>query len=177
MIRGAYQWQYVYFEGLNDYGYIRSDCYAYTTSTGEATAKPSGAIVTQTPAPSLAGRYALTAVAGATLHQTENGVQVTSFPLYTQLDIVAYPGTYSGSYPTSGWFRVKSGGYEGYIHQDKNPCAERRRGGCLAEVPHPAGRYAPRRRHQPPVTGEGMLRITLPGTNLRKTPGGLSLEI
>ena len=176
VIRGAYQWQYVYFEGLNDYGYIRSDCYAYTTSTGEATAKPSGAIVTQTPAPSLAGHYALTAVAGATLHQTENGVQVTSFPLYTQLDIVAYPGTYSGSYPTSGWFRVKSGGYEGYIHQDKiRVLSEGEADAWLKYRTLPAD-MRPGGVTSPPVTGEGgMLRITLPGTNLRKTPGGLSL--
>ncbi|MGI6694738.1 MAG: peptidoglycan-binding protein [Christensenellales bacterium] len=173
---GGYQWQPVYVADLNLSGYIRSDCYAYTDAQGVPTETPKPAPSTWpdgTTYPStLAGRYALTAVSGVNLRQTENGISITALPLHTQLDIVNYPTSIA-----SPWYRVKALGYEGYVHEDQiRILSEGEAAAWLAYRTLPQDM-------RPGVTGtpgipaatSGILRIILPGTNLRKTPGGTSL--
>lgn len=181
---GGYQWLPVYVSELNVSGYVRSDCYAYTDAEGKPSTTPqtlptpgSG----QTYPPSMAGKIALTKVPGVNLRQSEDGASITALPLYTQLDIVSFPT----GYPTNPWYRVKALGYEGYVHEDhirvlsegeainwvlyKTLPQDLRPGGATQA---PTATPAP---SMPPAPASGYLRITLPGTNLRKTPGGLSL--
>ena len=170
---GGYWWQPVYDAATNRHGYVRSDCYGYSDAKGMPSASPSAA-VTATPGPyptTLAGRYALTIAPGANLRQTENGISITALPLHTQLDILQFPSAYL----TNPWFRVKALGYEGYIHEDNiRVLTEAEAAAWLANRTLPAD-LAPGGVTPVPGSGSGFLRITLPGTNLRKTPGGTSL--
>lgn len=257
VIRGAYQWQYVYFEGLNDYGYIRSDCYAYTTQTGDTAPKPTPAdaptrpvlgyititlsgtnlrteprdssrIITRldkgkvypyyttdstwvagyqwqpiyvaevnqigfirsdcytysddkgtptsapdsmnNPVPS-GGQDALTTSENTRLMETPGGAIRTTLGLHTLVKDASFIMSGTGA----PHYSVKYGSMTGYIHQSQirllTP-AESRNWQLYGILPPDLQPGVT----SPPVTGEGgMLRITLPGTNLRKTPGGLSL--
>jgi len=175
--KNVYKWHYVYYEDKNEYGYIRSDCYEYTTQDGGVTVSPS-ASATLTPTPtSLAGRYALTKVGGVNVRQTANGVALTALPIHTQVNILQYPS------PSSYWFRVEARGYTGYVHEDHirvlsegEAEAWLDRGAIPADLldanPTDIPTDAPT---TAPSASGGYLQITLPGTNLRRTPGGTSL--
>ena len=177
----GYEWLPVYIPEANQTGYIRGDCYAYTDAQGKPTTTPKPIPSTLpggvTYPPTLAGKYALTAVAGTSLRQTENGIALTSLPIHTQLDIVNYPTSI-----TSPWYRVKALGYEGYVHEDFiRLLSEGEAAAWLANRTLPqdmrpgGGALPPIIPTNPTQASSGVLRITLPGTNLRKTPGGNSL--
>ncbi len=177
----GYEWLSVYIPETNQTGYIRGDCYAYTDAQGKPTTTPKPIPSTLpggvTYPPILAGKYALTAVAGTSLRQTENGIALTSLPIHTQLDIINYPTSI-----TSPWYRVKALGYEGYVHEDfirllsEGEAAAWLANRTLPQDMRPGGGALPTIIPTNPTQAtSGYLRITLPGTNLRKTPGGLSL--
>ncbi|MDD4079971.1 MAG: peptidoglycan-binding protein [Eubacteriales bacterium] len=167
--KGSYQWQYVFFEDKDEYGYIRSDCYEYTTLAGDPTAKPSAAAVTASPAPQVPGTYALTKISGANLRQTPGGIAVTALLLHAQLSVLEGPA--------NGWFKVQSGNYTGFVQEDHiRVLSQAEAAAWLANRTLPEDMSAgttPAPTAAPAASG--YLSITLPGTNLRATPGGTSL--
>lgn len=171
--KGTYQWQYVFFEDQDEYGYIRSDCYEYTTQTGEATAKPSAAAVTATPTPQATATYALTRISGANLRQTPGGIAVTALSLHAQLNILEGPA--------NGWYKAQSGNYTGYVQEEHIRVLSQAEAtawlnsGTLPADMSSGTTPTPTPTPGPAPASSGYLSITLPGTNLRATPGGTSL--
>lgn len=161
--QGGFSWVFVRDSASGRYGYVRSDCYAFTDADGNplsdgVTPPP----VTAAPQPESTTNYALVIIAGANLRQSPGGVSVTAFPLYEIVTVLAAPPAVQ-----AGWYEATGRGFTGYIAADS----------IRLLTPAEAAAYLAGYTPSPvPVPGAtGYLRITRGETNLREKPEGRSL--
>lgn len=162
---GGYDWVYATDVQSGLRGYVRSDCYDYVDSEGNATEPPAPPAVTDspkppvvTPVPSVVGGKLILIKGGVNLRQDPGGSVIARLDKGTTLNY--YGTTTHGGYL---WYYVYSEQGTGYIRGD------------MVKVLDQTTPGQPSPTTPPEVSASGYIILTKGNVNLRKTPAGTSI--